>query len=182
MALLSEQRRDLLLIAVTDGTGSHPGSTHWPPEQLARERPLETERAVAELGWPQLPVVRLGLEDGGLSSQESDLTEALATHLRPRDIVFTTFVHDGHPDHEATARACIASIKHIGAQVVQMPIWSWHWAQPADPRLPWPSACHLTLSPSVMARKRQAVAAFLSQTTPDSTSREGGVRAISARL
>lgn len=172
MALLGEQKRDLLLIAVTDGSGSHPGSTRWPPDRLARERPLETQRAMAELGWRQLPMVRLGLQDGGLAAQEASLTEALSSHLQSQDVVFTTFVHDGHPDHEATARACIASAQPIGARVVQMPIWSWHWAKPGDSRLPWSSACQLKLSPSITYRKRKAVAAFVSQTTLDSTSRE----------
>jgi LmbE family N-acetylglucosaminyl deacetylase len=172
MALLAEQQRELLLIAVTDGTGSHPGSTRWPPDRLARERPLETQRAMVELGWHQPPVIRLGLQDGGLTAQESSLTVALSSHLRSQDVVFTTFLQDAHPDHEATARACVASAQTIGARVLQMPIWSWHWAKPGDPRLPWSSACQLKLSPSITCRKRKAVAAFVSQTTPDSTSRE----------
>ena len=182
MAMLSERQGSLLLIAVTDGTASHPGSTRWPPDRLARERPLETRRALSELGWRQAPMVRLGLPDGGLAVQESRLAEALSGLLQPEDVVFTTFVQDGHPDHEATARACIAGAKITGAQVVQMPIWSWHWAQPADPRLPWSSACQLKLSPSITHRKRKAAAAFVSQTTHDSTSRENCVLPPSALL
>ncbi|RYF32212.1 MAG: PIG-L family deacetylase, partial [Comamonadaceae bacterium] len=37
------------VIAVTDGAASHTGSLEWPRSRLLRERPRETERALAQL-------------------------------------------------------------------------------------------------------------------------------------
>ncbi len=175
MALLGALQRDVMLIAVTDGTASHPGSTRWPPQRLAQERPLETLRALAELGLSHLPIWRLGFQDGELAAHEPDLAKALSGHLQARDVVFTTCQFDGHPDHEATARACLSSAAITGVPVLQMPIWAWHWAEAGDPRLPWASACQLKLPPGIADSKRKAAGAFVSQTTPDDMSREGCV-------
>ena len=39
----------------------------------------------------------------------------------------------------------------------------WHWARPADPRVPWQRACRVPLPAEVAARKRAAIQAFASQ-------------------
>lgn len=180
IAELTRHQREALLIAVTDGTGSHPGSRIWPPERLARERPLETQSALAVLGAAGLPVRRLGLADGRLAGQEPELVCALARHLLPHDIVFTTWRLDGHPDHEACGRACATVAARTPATLVELPIWAWHWALPGDARLPWSRACRLPLPDRVADLKRQAVQAFKSQIEPDLTSREGCVLPPSA--
>jgi hypothetical protein len=40
----------------------------------------------------------------------------------------------------------------------------WHWASPADPRVPWDRALRIPLPPRAMARKRAAIGCFASQT------------------
>lgn len=180
MSHLAQAGRDLLIMPVTDGTASHPGSSRWTPERLAQERPLETVRALALLGLSRIRLHRLGLHDGQLAEQEALLTRQVALQLRPGDVVITTWRQDGHPDHEATGRACAAAAQQAGAQLIEMPVWAWHWARPGDPRLPWSRACRLPLSPDVEQRKRLAVAAFTSQTRPDPTSRSGCVLPPSA--
>ena len=49
--------------------------------------------------------------------------------------------------------------------MLSYPIWMWHWAIPADARVPWRRACQIPLPPAVTARKRSAIGAFSSQLT-----------------
>lgn len=180
MAQLAQGGRELLIVPVTDGTASHPGSRRWPPERLALERPLETVKALALLGLSRIRLHRLGLPDGDIASMEDALALQLAPQLRPGDVVITTWRLDGHPDHEATGRACAKACAQTGARLIEMPVWAWHWARPGDPRLPWSRACRLPLSPELEQRKRLAVHAFTSQTRPDPSSEVGCVLPASA--
>lgn len=175
IAELARCHRDVLLIAVTDGTASHPRSTTWPPDRLALERPLETQRALACLGAAGQPVMRLGFQDGTLQHHEPQLIQALSPHVSARDVLITTWRQDGHPDHEACGRACASVVARTRARLVEVPIWTWHWASPADARVPWARACQLPLTDGVAQAKRQAVRAFKSQTEPDASSLEGCV-------
>jgi hypothetical protein len=49
--------------------------------------------------------------------------------------------------------------------VLSYPIWMWHWAKPADRRVPWLRACRIPLTEEVAALKRAAIQAFASQLT-----------------
>jgi LmbE family N-acetylglucosaminyl deacetylase len=80
-----------------------------------------------------------------------------------------TWARDGHPDHEAAGRSAASATGHTGAQRLSFPVWAWHWAQPADPRVPWPPARRIPLPPAVAQAKRYAVDAFGSQLRPLST-------------
>jgi LmbE family N-acetylglucosaminyl deacetylase len=167
MQLLADDEREMLLVAVTDGAASHPGSSAWPAERLARERPLETAAALAALGLPELPLLRLNLPDGNVSGHVAALRQSLEKLLRPGDVVITTWKLDGHPDHEATGHAAGAAACAVGATLLQMPIWTWHWAQPDEKLVPWHRARRLTLDDDILARKRAAIACFRSQVEPD---------------
>ena len=46
------------------------------------------------------------------------------------------------------------------------PVWTWHWARPGDPRVPWEHAVRVSLRPAVAARKRAAICCFASQLEP----------------
>ncbi|RYZ12076.1 MAG: PIG-L family deacetylase [Comamonadaceae bacterium] len=175
--------RELRLVAVTDGCASHAGSHLWPPERLARERPLESEEAWRRLGLAPrhgaasaaADCIRLGLPDGGLAEAVALLTERLAALLRPTDVVFTTWRLDGHPDHEATARACVEAVARTGARLVEVPVWAWHWSRPGDARWPWHRARRIELDDATLQRKRHAVEAFTSQLMPDVSTGAGPI-------
>ncbi|MDP9897850.1 PIG-L deacetylase family protein [Variovorax ginsengisoli] len=175
LALLGRLQRTPLLIAVTDGTASHAGSVEWPPERLAVERPLESEAAWHALGFPGLQAMRLGLPDGGLHALQHRLTDRLITVLRPHDVVFTTWRLDGHPDHEATGQACAIAAQEVGARLVEVPVWAWHWAHPGDARLPWARAQRLMLDAQAQQRKQAAVQAFRSQLHGDASTGAGPI-------
>ena len=169
MAELASLGRPVAVVAVTDGEGSHPGSTAWPRARLAHRRAGETEAALAALGVQAL-MMRLGLPDGGIAQHSDTLVDLLQHLLMPGDVVFTTWRWDGHPDHEATALSTRAAATALGARVVEVPVWGWHWAPAGDARMPWANACLVPLTPDALRRKQAAVRAFGSQLEPDPTS------------
>ena len=159
-----------LLVAVTDGEASHPGSQAWPPSRLRLERPRETLAALACLGIDQPAVLRLAFADGGVTACEDALAARLAAILRPGDLVITTWRYDAHPDHEACARACARAAPACGASLLETPVWGWHWSAPGDGAMPLAQARKLALTPAMLARKRAALMCFHSQTGADGRS------------
>jgi LmbE family N-acetylglucosaminyl deacetylase len=165
MALLAAAGVRVHLVAATDGEGSHPGSTVLGPAALAAVRVTETTAALAELGVPA-QVTRLRLPDSGLAAREDELTAGLAAAVTGCDAVLAPWTGDAHPDHEAVSRAAVAAGTALGVPVWQYPVWTWHWAAPGDPRVPWGSAHRVALPPGVRAAKRAAVARFVTQVAP----------------
>ena len=158
------------VIAVTDGEASHPGSSTWTRARLQEVRPDETMAALATLGLDKVPVTRLHLPDGGVAPREAELAQALAEEIGPGDLLLTTWRHDGHPDHEATARACATAAAGCGAALVEAPIWGWHWSRPGDAAMPLAHARRLMLGDAELARKRAALDCFESQLVTDAAS------------
>jgi len=160
---------DLVLISATDGEGSHPGSTQWSEHRLRRQRPQESRLALQQLDLDPNRVDwrRLNLRDGSLPREEAFLVNHLSQLLQPDDLLMATWRNDGHCDHEAVGRAAAQAALARKAALLEVPVWAWHWAQPDDPRLPWPRAHRIQLDESLVARKRKALAAHVSQLEPD---------------
>jgi len=178
LAQLRALSQPMLIVAATDGTASHPASSAWPPHRLAQERPLESRRAWQTLGLDvdrTAETRRLGFDDGGLMRQRGPLARQVAALLRPRDVLFTTWRHDGHPDHEATGQACAAAAACVGVRLIEVPVWAWHWAVPGDARLPWERALRLRLDADAARAKREAVNAFTSQLESDPSTGAGPI-------
>lgn len=112
-------------------------------------------------------VLRLGLPDGGVASQVNALARRLQALLTPQDVVFTTWILDGHPDHEACARAARAAVAACGARLYEVPVWGWGWAAVGSSHMPWGCSCLLTLSAGALERKDTAVRAFSGQLQRD---------------
>lgn len=175
LCMLGELGRRLALVAVTDGDGSHPHSTLWPASRLRNTRPLETREALRRLHLERATVTRLAIPDGQVSEQEAALQQRLLDFITPEDVVFVTWRLDGHPDHEATGRAAVQACQARGARCIEVPIWTWHWAAPGDARVPWERACRLELDEDVLALKKQAVNAFGSQLSADTSTGQGPI-------
>jgi len=159
ISMLAASRARLRLVAVTDGEGSHRG--HGAADTLARRRTEERAAALRALGARTAEVIRLQLPDGGLADREDVLTAALAPLLAGWDLCLAPWDRDMHPDHEAAGRAA----RQAGAgQLYHYPVWMWHWAAPADPRVPWDRALRVPLPPRAAGRKRVAISCFASQT------------------
>jgi LmbE family N-acetylglucosaminyl deacetylase len=149
----------LRLVAITDGEGSHLG--HADPVALARRRVAESAGALRALGADGTEVIRLGLPDSGLTDHEGQLITRLAPLVAGFDVCLAPWVRDMHPDHETAGRAARRASR---APVLCYPVWMWHWASPADPRVPWEQAMRVPLAPDAAARKHAAIRSFTSQT------------------
>jgi LmbE family N-acetylglucosaminyl deacetylase len=159
-----------LIVAVTDGEASHPGSPAWPPERLRQARTDETDAALAHLGIDASRVRRLHIPDGGVTAAAPELERQLAAIIAPGDIVITTWRLDGLPDHESTALGCSAVARQRGARVLQAPVWGWHWSAPGDGAMPMNQARKLPVPADALARKRAALGCFHSQIEGDASS------------
>ncbi len=153
-----------VLVAVTDGESSHPNSRILRPAELAERRRAERREALARLGRADLPRTLLGLRDGAVAAHR--LRDQLIDLLRPGDVCLATWRLDGHPDHEAVGRAAAEAARCVGVPLWEYPVWTWHWALPADPRVPWHRARALHLTESLWSRKQHALEAFRTQIAP----------------
>lgn len=159
MAALAASGARLRLIAVTDGEASHPGVDR---NVLARQRADERSAALAALGAAGTEIIRLGLPDTGVAGHAGELASALAELCAGFEACLAPWDGDAHADHDAAGRAA----RRARADVLSYPIWMWHWAGPADPRVPWDLACQVPLGPEVAALKQAAIGSFASQLTP----------------
>lgn len=152
------------IVAVTDGEASHPESTVYSRAELAAVRRHESGLALGRLGLPLARVHRLGQADGGID--EDVVAAALTAWLYPGRWCLATWRGDGHPDHEAVGRAAARACADTGARLLEYPVWTWHWARPGDPRVPWRRARAVALSDAARAAKSAAIDAFRSQIAP----------------
>jgi len=160
ISLLASEGSRLRLVAATDGEASHPG--HAEPAALARRRARERAQALKRLGAAGTEVIRLGLPDSGLSGREDDLAAALAELTAGFAVCLAPWHGDLHADHEAVGRAA----RRAAPRVFLYPVWMWHWAAPADSRVPWERAVRVPLPAAVAHSKREAIGCFRSQLEP----------------
>jgi len=158
----------ILLIHVTNGTQSHPNSHVYSQEKLNIIRPQESVKALEVLSVAhQVMTIALDLTDGNVFAQQDQFHQKLSTIIQPNDILITPFMHDGHPDHEATGQVVVSFAKQHHLACYQVLIWAWHWAKPADSRIPWHCAMRVDLTTEQLQRKIEAIACFESQITAD---------------
>lgn len=165
---LAANGNPIVLIHVTNGTQSHPNSQVYPPENLNIIRPQESIKALEVLGVAnQVTTMALNLADGNVFAQQDQFHQELSAIIQPEDILITTFINDGHPDHEATGQVVASFAKQQHLACYQVLIWAWHWAKPGDSRIPWHCAMRVNLTTEQLQRKLQAITCFKSQITAD---------------
>jgi LmbE family N-acetylglucosaminyl deacetylase len=164
LAELHTRGVDAPLVALTDGEASHPLAP-VAPEELGRRRAAETERALQRLLGAST-ITRVRLPDGGLARCESRIEREIERRLERGTWCFAPFRHDGHPDHEACARAAARACERRGARLIEYPIWMWHWTVPGAPGIPWQRARRVSLPHATRARKARAIGTFASQVAP----------------
>ncbi|WP_404445764.1 PIG-L family deacetylase [Microbacterium marinum] len=148
---------DITVIVATDGEAAD-------PEQRGAglERRRELTAALYRLA-PRARVRHLALPDGGLRENTRRLISLLTAELAAFDpddtLIAVTWWGDGHRDHRVLGET-VRSIAH-GARVIGIPIWYWHWGDPASPDPgPWQ---RLALTPRAIAAKSAAIAEHSSQ-------------------
>lgn len=158
MAMLAAAGVRLRLIALTDGEASHPDAD---PVGVARTRIDETMAALRALGAADIEIVRLGLPDSRLDNRHAEIVALLRLHCDGFDACLAPWEQDAHADHEAAGRAARLACPNL----LMYPVWMWHWASPADGRVPWQRAGQVPLTELAAARKQRAIKAFTSQLT-----------------
>lgn len=151
------------VVSVTDGEACYPGSSVWPEAHLRQIRRRELVAAMACLGVQEGAIDTLDLGDGKVAAQEDALVSALVDLLHWGDRVLTTFRGDGHPDHEATARAVDRAGAARAAEVAQFPVWAWHWMDPVGSKRQLPQAQRCMLDAAAVQAKARALSCFASQ-------------------
>jgi LmbE family N-acetylglucosaminyl deacetylase len=152
-----------LVVILTDGTGSHPGSKLYPPERLRQVRAGEARRAVATLGLAPENLACLDYPHTALPVSQA-VSSRVATLAREHgcNIMLAPWVHDPHCDHEAAAIMAREAAEAANCRLLSYPVWG--WLLPPQQLLPvnevagfrLPIAAHLEV-------KRNAVAAHASQ-------------------
>ena len=159
LSLLASVGADVRFVWATDGEASHPGSTSPLVPRLAQVRREESAAALSELRQGSAPRVHLAFPDGRLADHEHELAKALDRLVGPDGVLLAPWSGDGHPDHEAAGRAA----RRVGRCVLEYPVWTWVWARPGDPRVPWHRARRIDLDAPARAAKAAATGCFRSQ-------------------
>lgn len=110
----------------------------------------------------------LSIPDGKVSQHAEVIDAAFAAALDGRAqtvVVAAPYRQDGHPDHEAVGQAAARSATAHRADLLEFPIWYWHWADPGADRR-WTEWRAVGLSAQDAAAKQLALAAHVSQTQP----------------
>ncbi|MDN3495333.1 bifunctional PIG-L family deacetylase/class I SAM-dependent methyltransferase [Planococcus sp. APC 4015] len=159
----------LVLFVITDGEGSHPGSTTITPTDLA-ERRRDELRAGMSLMAPDADIHFLGIPDGKIDENAAVLTSLLDAALRPfraehaRPLVVAPWVGDRHRDHRIAGEVAMHVCRAVGIRFLAYPIWLWHWGGPSD--IPWQDARFVALTEPDRAAKRAALDRHTSQVRP----------------
>ncbi len=168
--LLAAQATRGLVIVVSDGSGSHPGSKRFPPQRLAELRAVEAGQALACLGLDAGALTLLGLPDRAVPHPgEPGFAGAVDTivGLARRHAVSTILASwrlDPHTDHQATYGMARAAQRELGqgVRLLEYPIWGWG-LPPATPiALGPPQGFRLDIGP-FLERKKAAIQAHRSQ-------------------
>ncbi|MGM0930103.1 MAG: PIG-L family deacetylase [Actinomycetota bacterium] len=175
---------DVTVLLCTAGEASHPDSPTYSAAALRRLRLAEFRAAMEALETSaqaqaqsdhgasagRLEWQFLGIPDGMVGQHADALDAAFATALagHAQAVVAAPYRQDGHPDHEAVGRAAARSATAHRADLLEFPIWYWHWAGP-EVETSWTNWKALPLSTRDTAAKQLALAAHVSQTQPLST-------------
>ena len=166
---------EVLVVAATDGEGSHPGSPTLTPADLVRLRDDERRRALQRLGLGAARLVRAGLPDGHVAAHRDELAELLRGELRTGDTLLAPLPGDGHPDHDAVADVASDLAAALALPMWRYAVWLWHWADPDGPDVPRDGAVAVTVEEEALADKRAAVDEFTTQVRPLSDDPRDGV-------
>lgn len=125
---------------------------------LAERRAEELAGAVASLG---AGATVLGFPDGRTREEREGIRAALVPLFAalPCDaLVVAPWRGDGHRDHRIVGE--LAAELAGGRRLLEYPVWLWHWADPADERVPWEQFVSLPID---LDAKEEALDAYGSQ-------------------
>jgi LmbE family N-acetylglucosaminyl deacetylase len=169
-----------VIIYVTDGSGSHPGSKQTPPDKLARLREAEARQAAAILGVPGYRLHFLRLRDtaapqSGPAFEDAVRRIADIVTSQPSAALFAPWQRDPHGDHLAVHLMAVAVARAVPVRLFSYPVWG--WMLPDDSELGEETVAGWRLPiPHYRALKLRALAAHRSQTSDLIDDDPGGFR------
>lgn len=164
LAAAVDAGRQVGIVLLTDGEGSHPASHAFPRDRLIDLRAGELRHALTHLaGDRQVPIHRLGLRDGasGVADVTPDAMREILAFSRSLGTrtVWSTWGRDPHCDHE-----CAALLAARVASELSVPHWGFAvWGRFGDG--PVPGAIVRFDDPALAPAKRRAMNAYASQLT-----------------
>lgn len=167
IASLCAAGRPPLLVVLTDGAGSHPGSPSWPPERLRAARRDEVLHATALLGLDAARVRFLALRDtrsphDGPAFEEAVRTLSAIQGEVPCAQVLTSWLLDPHCDHVSAALLGRALAARHGLTLLYYPVWGWLIDAETVLDCPAPEGWRFDAGPHLRA-KAAAIAAHRTQ-------------------
>ena len=159
--------RPPIVVVLTDGARSHPGSAAFPPARLVALRAAETRAAAAALGLTPSRLHFMGLPDGEVPRSGpamEDAAAALAAIARRAGVgtILGTWEHDPHADHVAAHVIASRAAALAGARLLSYPVWG--WALPPRRRLHVGAIAGARIDITAqLPAKRRAIAAHASQ-------------------
>lgn len=175
IALLVRAGIPVRILFVSDGSGSHPGSTLCPPERLRTVREHEARRAMGALGvsedcghflrLPDRNVPRLG--SAGFARAAERCRDQIWRQSFVPETILLPWRRDPHTDHRGAWELISAALCGTSSapRIIEYPIWLWDMG--TDDDMPEPgeaTAWRLDIS-DVLDRKSLAISAHRSQTT-----------------
>ena len=173
-----------VVLVLTDGAGSHPGSRAFPPGRLVPLREAEAREAVSELGLPPERIAFLRQPDTAAPTSGPAFDRAvadIAARCRGASVLLAPWRHDPHCDHEAAHLMARAVAGQTGLRHLAYPVWG--WVLPPEQGLdgPGPAGMRLDIAAHLPA-KRRAIAAHRSQYAGIIDDDPGGFQLPSALL
>lgn len=172
IARLAGKGARVSILFTTDGGASHT-SPAWPRTRLAKVRAEEADAALGILGVGRARCLRLGLPDARMPGagtprhNEAVATTAAWIATRSPDLVLLPWRRDPHCDHRDSHALVLAALARVGSRArrLEYAIWLDELGAPDDhPRAHEARRRRLPIE-AVLATKRRAVAAHLTQTT-----------------
>jgi len=161
------ESRPPVVVILTDGSGSHPGSRQYPPEKLAALREAEAACAVHALGLPPQRLMFLRAVDT-LAPHAGPAFDAIVARLVAcvRDFDCSAILGpwrlDPHCDHASAARLAAEAARITGVRHLSYPVWGWTMADEATVDVTMVRGWRLDVTAQLEA-KRRAIAAHASQ-------------------
>jgi LmbE family N-acetylglucosaminyl deacetylase len=172
LALLAQQKCEVMVLFVTDGGASHRHSRLWPRQRLAALRRAEAAAALAELGLGNAQREFLNLRDADMpmpASKEWRSAVARVTQIVERmrpELVVLPWRRDPHCDHRASWQLMDHTMGGAFRPIMlEYAVWLDEIGAPDDHPRPGEAQMVAVDIAQTAAAKKRAVALHLSQTT-----------------
>jgi LmbE family N-acetylglucosaminyl deacetylase len=172
LSLSAQSGSTAYIVFVTDGAASHRRSRAWPPARLVAQREREACRALACLGLGHAPRLFLRLPDANMPQPgEPAWRSAVAVvgdilqQFAP-DLMILPWRRDPHCDHRASWLLAQHALEQVSLrpEILEYAIWLDEFGEAGDrPESDEVELVRVHID-DVLATKRAAVAAHLSQT------------------